>query len=260
MKIAIIGTGAMGGAIAEGLINDDSQDNGDLSLSNRTEGKLTRFAEEGASITTDNKAAAMGAEVVMVVVKPWIVEKVLKEITPVMDFKKQILVVVAAGVTGSDLLRWASIDGHTPQMLLGMPNTAIAVRQSMTFLVPLNATEQATAKVKDVFDQLGGTMVIEEKQLGAACALASCGIAYAMRYVRAASEGGVQLGFKADAAKDIVLHTMKGAADLLLSTGNHPEAEIDKVTTPGGLTIRGLNAMEQEGFTNAVIKGLLASV
>lgn len=260
MKIAIIGAGAMGGAIAEGLIKDDEQLNEDISLSNPTAAKLEPFAKEGVSVTTSNVACAHGADIVCVVVKPWIVKDVLNEICPELDFKKQILVVVAAGVAGKDLIEWSTIGDEHPSIVLAMPNTAIAVRQSMTFLVSPGAPAADMLKVQTLFDRLGGTMVVEERQLSAGCALASCGIAYAMRYVRAASEGGVELGFKADAAKDIVLHTMMGAASLLLSTGNHPEAEIDKVTTPGGLTIRGLNAMEQHGFTTAVIEGLKASL
>jgi pyrroline-5-carboxylate reductase len=79
-----------------------------------------------------------------------------------------------------------------------------------------------------------------------------------MRYVRAAAEGGVELGFKAKDATKIVLQTMEGAVKLLQATGEHPEAAIDKVTTPGGVTIKGLNAMEHYGFSNAVIEGLKA--
>jgi pyrroline-5-carboxylate reductase len=81
-----------------------------------------------------------------------------------------------------------------------------------------------------------------------------------MRYVRAASEGGVELGFKADIAKEIVLQTLKGAVELLQTTGMHPETAIDQVTTPGGLTIKGLNTMEKNGFSNAVIEGLKAGL
>ena len=80
-----------------------------------------------------------------------------------------------------------------------------------------------------------------------------------MRYIRAAMEGGVELGFRPEEAARIVEQTVKGAATLLLTQGTHPEAEIDKVTTAGGITIKGLNAMEREGFTNAVIEGLKAS-
>ena len=95
--------------------------------------------------------------------------------------------------------------------------------------------------------------------MGAATALCSCGIAYAMRYVRAATEGGVELGIYPHKAKEYVLATLRGAVELLEATGNNPEVEIDKVTTPGGITIKGLNAMEAHGFTTAVIEGLKAS-
>ena len=130
----------------------------------------------------------------------------------------------------------------------------------MSFVTRVCGPVEAEQLVVKVFDAVGETMAVEARQFGAGMALASCGIAYAMRYVRAATEGGVELGFKADAAKDIVLQTIKGAALLLQKSGANPEAEIDKVTTPGGFTIRGLNAMEKEGFTNAVIEGLKRSV
>jgi pyrroline-5-carboxylate reductase len=126
----------------------------------------------------------------------------------------------------------------------------------MTFLCARNASQEQIEAVKSIFDNLGATMVIEERLMGAGMALASCGIAYAMRYVRAAMEGGVEMGMYPNDAKNIVLQTLKGAVALLEATGNHPEAEIDKVTTPGGVTIKGLNAMEANGFTNAVIEGL----
>ncbi len=128
----------------------------------------------------------------------------------------------------------------------------------MTFIVPVHAIDASVGVVKALFNNMGRTLVTEERLLDAGMMLASCGIAYAMRYVRAAAEGGVELGFKADLAKEIVLQTMRGAVDLLQANGNHPEAEIDKVCTPGGVTIRGLNEMEHAGFTSAVIRGLKA--
>ena len=130
----------------------------------------------------------------------------------------------------------------------------------MTFLVPFNASASQIEKVRDIFDAMGETMIVEERLLPAATTLASCGLAYAMRYIRAAVEGGVEMGFYPKDAQKIVLQTVKGAVDLLQVTREHPEAAIDKVTTPGGVTIRGLNAMEEAGFTNAVIKGLKAGL
>ena len=143
---------------------------------------------------------------------------------------------------------------------LVIPNIAIALLSSMTFIVPANAKPEHTKLISELYGSMGEVIITDEKHLAAGTTLASCGIAYAMRYVRAASEGGVEIGFKADDAKNIVLQTVKGAVELLQATGEHPEAAIDKVTTPGGVTIRGLNEMEHAGFTSAVIRGLKAAL
>lgn len=261
MKISVIGAGAMGGAMVNGFLKGDIFRPSDITVSNRTQGALDRFADSGVSLTTDNSVAAADADIVCVAVKPWVAENVLREIKPVMDYTRQMLVVVVAGLPSATILEWMKKDdGTVPPLFLVIPNIAIAERSSMTFIVPVGASDGQTKTIKDVFDDAGSSMITEERLLGAGTTLASCGIAYAMRYVRAASEGGVQLGFRADEAKHIVLQTVKGAVDLLLANGNHPEAEIDKVTTPGGLTIRGLNEMEHAGFSSAVIRGLLTAL
>ena len=259
MKIAIIGAGAMGGAMADGFIKSGAVKPADISVANPPAQKLDHFALQGASVTTDNKTAADGADIVIIAVKPWLVEQVVNELKPVLNYTRQTVITVAAGISGSQFTAWLKKDDTVPQTFIVIPNTAIAVLASMTFIVPVNATADTTATIKALFDSVGQAMVTDERHLGAGMTLASCGIAYAMRYVRAAAEGGVELGFKADMAKDIVLQTMKGAVELLQANGNHPEAEIDKVCTPGGLTIRGLNEMEHAGFTSAVIRGLKAA-
>lgn len=259
MKIAIIGAGAMGGAMADGFIKSGAVKPADISVANPTAQKLEHFALQGASVTTDNKTAAEGADIVIIAVKPWLVEQVVNELKPVLNYTRQTIITVAAGISGSQFTAWLKKDDAVPQTFIVIPNTAIAVLASMTFIVPVNATADTTTTIKALFDNVGQTMVTDERHLSAGMTLASCGIAYAMRYVRAAAEGGVELGFKADMAKDIVLQTMKGAVELLQANGNHPEAEIDKVCTPGGLTIRGLNEMEHAGFTSAVIRGLKAA-
>ena len=259
MKIAIIGAGAMGGAMADGFIKSGAVKPADISVANPTAQKLEHFALQGASVTTDNTTAADGADIVVIAVKPWLVEQVVNELKPVLNYTRQTVITVAAGISGSQFTAWLKKDDAVPQTFIVIPNTAIAVLASMTFIVPVNATADTTATIKALFDSVGQAMVTDERHLGAGMTLASCGIAYAMRYVRAAAEGGVELGFKANMAKDIVLQTMKGAVELLQANGNHPEAEIDKVCTPGGLTIRGLNEMEHAGFTSAVIRGLKAA-
>ncbi|WP_018464336.1 pyrroline-5-carboxylate reductase family protein [Segatella paludivivens] len=260
MKISIIGAGAMGGAFAEGLLKSESINAADVTVANPHTDKLEKFASLGASITTDNKVAAIDADIVAIVVKPWLVEKVIEEIKPILDYKKQIIINMAAAISSAQLFEWAAKGEEKPAIFQIIPNIAIAVKASMTFIVPCNASDEQTNMVKGIFDNVGQTYLTDEQHLGAGTTLASCGIAYAMRYFRAASEGGVELGFKADIAKDIVLQTVKGAVELLQANGNHPEAEIDKVTTPGGLTIKGLNEMEHAGFTSAVIRGLKAGL
>ncbi len=259
MKIAIIGAGEMGGAFATGLLKSSLFKPSDITVSNPHDGKLKPFLQQGASVTTDNKIAVEGADVVVIVVKPKVVKAVIDELSPVLNYEKQLIVNMAASISLSQLKEWLTKDGKTPSLFQAMPNIGIAERQSMTFLVPDDAADKNLKTVESIFDDLGQTMVTDESLLTAGNALAGCGIAFIMRYVRAASEAGVELGLKADTAKNIVLQTMKGAVALLEESGSNPEAEIDKVTTPGGLTIKGLNTMEKNGFSNAVIEGIKAA-
>jgi len=259
MKIAMIGAGAMGGATVEGLIRCENFVNEDITVSDPSLKVVEKFAQQGVCATTENAVAAEGADVVMVCVKPWLVEQVLKGIKDSLNPQQQLLVVIAAGVKSQSVREW--LGEQCPPLFLCIPNIAIAQLQSMTFLVPCVAVSQQQIElVKGIFDELGTTLLTDEQHLAAGTTLASCGIAYAMRYIRAASEGGVELGFKADDAKQIVMQTMRGAVELLAASGLHPEAAIDLVTTPGGVTIKGLNEMEHAGFTSAVIRGLKAGL
>ena len=258
MKIAIIGAGAMGGSTVEGLIKGQTFKNEDITVSDPSEAVIDKFAKTGVSVTTDNKLAAETSDIVCVVVKPWLVERVLKDIRTELTSSKQLLIVIAAGISSESIKQW--LGESCPPLFLAIPNIAIAEMASMTFIVPVGATEEQTKTVTSIFDEMGQTLITDEQHLAAGTTLASCGIAYAMRYIRAAAEGGVELGFKADDAKKIVMQTMKGAVELLEASGLHPEAAIDLVTTPGGVTIKGLNEMEHAGFTSAVIRGLKAGL
>lgn len=242
----------MGGAIGRGLLRA-GYPAGDLVVSNHTAGKLEAFRAEGATVTTDNREAARLGDIIILAVKPLIVPVVIDEIKEVLDPSRQTLVSVAAGVSGESLASEVAAGVY-----IAIPNTAAEVCESMTFVTCVR--ESCTAAVMKLFGRLGEVMEVEERLLPAATTLASCGIAYAMRYIRAAMEGGVELGFRASVAQAIVAQTVKGAAALVNRDGSHPESEIDKVTTPGGLTIRGLNEMERAGFTQAVIRGLKAAV
>lgn len=255
--ISIIGVGAMGGAVAEGLLSAGFPAS-KLVLADPQEQNIERFVAAGAQAARNNREAARRADIVILAVKPWLVDDLLAEIGSSLNYARQSLLVIAAGVSGEALLKQLAHgdDVSILPIAIVIPNIAVAVKQSMTFIVPVSGDPRVAV---DLFNLLGTTQIITEGLLPAATSLASCGIAYAFRYIRAAMEGGVELGFKASAAQEVVTQTVVGAARLLERAGAHPETEIDKVTTPGGVTIRGLNAMEQAGFTAAVIAGLKAS-
>jgi len=246
----------MGGAMVEGFAKSGRFSPTDIMAAGPHMETLERLKPLGVSLTTDNKEAAARGDVVCVVVKPWLAEQVLAEIKDTLDYQRQTVVAVMAGITSGQIKAWMAKDGGSlPPLFIVMPNTAMTVGGSMSFIVPINATAEDTKRVEDMFNSAGSSLVIEERLLAQSVAV-SCSIAYAMRYVRASTEGCVQLGFKAKDALKAVLQTVKGAVELLQHDGNNPEEDIDKVTTPGGFTIRGLNEMERAGFSSAVIRGL----
>lgn len=264
MKITIIGTGNIGSSIARGLSQGSYFNASDITCTDVFEASLERIKafNPELNVSQDNPAAVKDADVVVIAVKPWRVESTLNEIASSLDFSKQILVSIAANVSFEQLLSFIPKKFKTvhPTIFRVMPNTAISVLSSMTFVASHNATHEQKDLILNIFKDLGHAMLIEERLMGAATALASSGIAYAMRYIRASMEGGVELGFYPQEAREIVLQTVKGAVDLLEANQTNPEIEIDKVTTPGGITIRGLNEMEMAGFTSAVVRGLKASL
>ena len=250
----------MGGSIAVGLASKGKA--ADLVLCDVNENTLASYKAQYPvmTVSTDNAAAMDDTDVIIVVVKPWLIDAVMTPLVAKIDFKRQILISVVAGVSLDHLASYAGADAEQSALFRMIPNLAIAQGESMTFIAQRGATEQQVQAVTDLFAAIGDVMVIEERQMGACTALSSCGIAYVMRYLRAACEAAVELGLYPDQARRIMLQTMQGAVSLLNATGNHPEVEIDRVTTPGGITIKGLNAMEANGFTRAVIEGIKASV
>lgn len=245
----------MGSAVAAGLLRTMQPGEFEITVGTPHPEKAHTLADAGATLTASNREAASGADCVILAVKPWVLPDAVSDIRGALKPGAEVCAIVA-GVSCEDFR--AMFGEECPDALsIAMPNTAMTAGESMTFITQVCGSARLACAV---FNRLGHTEIIEERLLPGATALASCGIAYAMRYVRAACEGGVELGFRASEAQRIVAQTLRGAAALLDREGAHPETEIDKVTTPGGLTIRGLNAMERAGFTNAVIEGLKASV
>lgn len=263
MKATIIGAGNMGGAIACGLAKGTTLNPEDITCIDPNPAALERLRKMGMpfKLTSDMRKPIAGADILILAVKPHIVEDAIAEFRDLIDYRHQILFSVVAGVTFDQLNHYLfqGVKNIKPIQFRVIPNTAVSIGESMTFIAEQNATMAQIKLAETLFGEMGRTMIVPEKLLPGATAMASCGIAYAMRYVRAAMEGGIEVGFGAVESREIVLQTIKGAIDLLIESGNHPEVEIDRVTTPGGYTIRGLNAMEENGFSNAVIAGIRES-
>jgi pyrroline-5-carboxylate reductase len=257
MKIAIIGAGNLGIAIAQGAHKAGVAEARDITLTRRHLSKLDHLATEGFAITSSNTDAVKSSDLIILCVQPKQVADVLTEIAPALQEQKHTLVSTITGVSIDELAR--PLSAKQIRMVRAMPNTAIAIGASMTCICSQNAGEAQLQAVVNVFNALGETLIVEERLMKAATVLAASGIAFFMRYLRAATQGGIQLGFDAEEAQRIAAQTAKGAAMLLQKNESHPEMEIDKVTTPEGCTIAGLNEMEHQGLSSALIKGILTS-
>lgn len=254
-RIAIIGCGNLGLTIAHGLL-DDGFEAASLIATRRNTKSLSELADKGVVVTSNNSEAAEQADVVVLAVKPYNVEPILKEISGSLQSGKHTLVCLATGITLAELAEWS---GKTLPTFRAMPNTAADVNESMTMICDNGATADQRNAITTLFDKIGSTLYIDESLMEAATILGACGIAYVLRFMRAMIQGGIEVGFDAKTATAIVSQTMKGASELIIQNGSHPESEIDKVTTPKGCTITGLNEMEHAGFSSALIKGIVAS-
>lgn len=253
-KIAILGAGNLGIAIAKGLANNFGAEN--ITLTRRHVSKLNPLKEEGFITTSDNQEAVKEADYIFLCVQPKQIQEVLKGIEPSLEAKKQVLVSTITGVS-MDTIQSCLKDEFA--VVRAMPNTAAAISESMTCICGNKLAESHLPKIEEMFKTLGETLIIEERLMKAATVLAASGIAFFLRYIRAATQGGIELGFEAEEAQKIAMQTARGAASLLVEGNAHPEKEIDKVTTPMGCTIAGLNEMEHQGLSSALIKGIVAS-
>lgn len=254
-KIAIIGGGNLGTAIAEGLLKSKFSKPADIYVTKRNTATLKSLEARGVKVTDLNAEAVSKSEVIILAVKPYQVSEVLNGFKDKLS-RNHTVVSVITGVLIRDL---ESIIEKKIPVFRAMPNTAIAIQESMTCLSFNNAGSVQVNFVNRLFSTLGKVAVINENLMDAATVLGACGTAYAMRYIRANIQGGIEIGFDAATASLIAAQTVKGAAELLLQKNSHPEQEIDKVTTPKGCTIAGLNEMEHQGFSSSLIKGISTS-
>ena len=255
-KITIIGGGNLGTAIAEGLLSKPAFNPSDLTITRRNVELLALFKNRGVNTSKNNAEAVIASGIIILAVKPYNLEGICKEIRESLN-AVQLVVSTASGVDIATIKSYLKSD---QPVLRAMPNTAADVQESVTCICGGGDVDETSfSKVKDLFDHCGTTLKINEDLMEAATVLGACGIAYVLRFMRAMVQGGIQIGFDSKTAEAIVNQTVRGASSLLLQKGNHAEAEIDKVTTPKGCTIAGLNEMEHNGFSSALIKGITTS-
>jgi pyrroline-5-carboxylate reductase len=254
INICIIGGGNLGRSVAEGFLKSGIEASR-IVVTRRRVHLLEDLQAKGVRTEKENTRAVTGQDVIVLAVKPYQAAELLNELNPFLK-PGQIIISLMTGIS------LAELNEQLPEGVLVfrvMPNTAVALQESMTLIAAPECEPEVQKLVGDLFETLGKVIFINEELMAAATVLGACGIAFALRFIRAAIQGGVEIGFGADIAQQIVAQTVKGATELILQTGRHPEQEIDKVTTPKGITISGLNEMEHQGFSSALIRGLLVS-
>ncbi len=262
MKITVIGGGNMGGAIAQGSVRESIVAPHNVTIADPSPAVNKFFSEFNPSINLcqDNAKAIIGADIIIIAVKPWLVESILEEICDVVDREKQMIVSIAALVSFENLNEYLqSTQKGCLALYRVIPNTAISLGHSATFICKHNSSTEQDDMIISLLNGLGKTFVVEESQMSSLTALSSCGIAYIYKYIDASIKGGIEMGIDCNLAREVVLQTIEGALKMLNTNNTMPQIEIDKVTTPGGITLKGLEEMERNGFTSAVIKGLSAS-
>jgi len=255
-RIAILGSGNIGQSLARGLLRSRKIKPGHITLTRKHIELLGEFRKKGCLLTDNNEEAVLNSDFIIVAVRPEQAASLLSGIKKYLNSQKHILI---STMTGINIKKIQSLVGVDIPIVRVMPNTALSIGESMTCIASFSIEEQYINQVKELFDLVGKTLILDEKDMIEATVLCGCGVAYFLRIIRAISQGGIEIGFHSHEAIQMAAQTAKGAATLLLASKKHPEEEIDKVTTPRGITIAGLNQMEHEGLSSAVIKGILAS-
>lgn len=245
----------MGSAIAKGIVASGLLEAQNISITCKTDEELAPLKPFGFACTTDNCAACAGADIVLLALKPWLVLGILDKMKHALP-ANALLMSVASGV---EIAKLEEVVGQGKAIVRIIPNTAASVRESVSALCCKNTTPEQEEEAMTIFGKMGLALKVDEQMIPAITALASCGIAHALRFIRAAMEAGIEMGLTAQQSAEIAAQTAKGAAQLILTNHSHPEVEIDKVCTPKGVTITGINDLEHAGFSSAVIKGIMGS-
>ena len=253
MNVHIIGGGNLGASIAIGIAK--FTEGNQVTVTRRNTKSILHLEQLGVTVSTDNKHNIQDADIIILTIKPYQVDTVLAEILPAITNKT-----IASAVSGLSIENLQNKIGATHQAVRIMPNIAAQFGASATCIAFQDNNKEAAQQVVTLFEGLGTAPIIDEKLMDAATVLAASGTAFALRYIRASMQAGIEIGFDWQTALAISAQTVKGAAEMLLEEKTHPEQLIDRVTTPQGCTIAGLNEMEMHGFSSSLIRGIKTSL
>ena len=253
MKVHIIGGGNLGVSIALGLSKFAPENQ--ITITRRNTASILYFEKLGATVSSNNTHQIQDADVIILTIKPYQVDTVLAEILPVISHK-----IIASAVSGLSIENLQAKIGVANSAVRIMPNIAAQFGASATCIAFHEKDKEKAQEVVSLFQSLGTAPIIDEKLMDAATVLAASGTAFALRYIRASMQAGIEIGFDWQTALAISAQTVKGAAQMLLEEKVHPEQLIDRVTTPQGCTIAGLNEMEMHGFSSSLIRGIKTSL
>jgi pyrroline-5-carboxylate reductase len=257
MKIAIIGAGNLGHSMAQGITKYNNNKLKQLIITRRKSIQHSDLQyNEKVKYINDNIAAVKESDIIILAVQPHHLEGVALEIKGFIKADKHLII---STITGKHIQKLEEYFTDQVPIIRCMPSIAISVGESMTCMSVNRVGALQLQQAEQIFNPLGQTLLIDDNMMQAATVICGSGIAFWIRLIRATMQGAIQLGFNAEEAKKLSVQTCLGSARLLIDTDNHPEMEIDKVTTPKGCTISGLNEMEHEGLSSALIKGLLKS-
>jgi len=253
MTIGIVGCGNLGFSLLNGIRRNSTDQV--LYASKRNVSDLQN-TDPNTHLTSSNAELIDKCDLLIVALKPYNVIPFLSQHKELIDPERHTIVSVATGITINEI---ADVLAPGTDIFRAMPNTASSVNESITAISIKQDHLGRKDQIDEIFRSVGETIFIDENLMESATILGACGIAYVLRFMRAMIQGGIEVGFDATTATKIVSQTVKGAAELIIQNGTHPEQEIDKVTTPKGCTIVGLNEMEHSGFSSALIKGIVTS-
>ena len=252
MKYGFIGCGNMGGALARAL----SKATRDMMLTDRS-GKARALAAELGCVYGDNEAAARECDALFLAVKPQMMEGVLRPLSPILREKKPLLITMAAGLEIQKIEEFAGAELPVVRI---MPNTPVAVGKGMIpYCCNRRVTDPMLTGLLADLAAAGRFDAIDEHLMDAASSLSGCGPAYVYLFLEAMADGAVACGLPRQKALEYAAATLVGAGEIYLATGQHPGALKDAVCSPGGSTICGVRALEQQGFRGAVMDCIAAA-